>query len=106
MEKARREHELIVSISPHVKSDETVSRIMWTVNLSLLPAFVMGVYFFGYRAVYVTALCIIGSLFSEWLVQKMTDREITVTDGSSFPVDCNNLLRDFHVIELSPYPWK
>jgi electron transport complex protein RnfD len=81
---SKKEHELIVTVSPHIRSEETVSRIMWTVNLSLLPAFVMGVYFFGPRAVYVTALCIVASLFSEWIVERMTGREITRSDGSAF----------------------
>jgi len=81
---AKKEQELIVTVSPHIRSDETVSRIMWTVSLSLLPAFVLGVYFFGPKAVYVTALSIIGSFFSEWLVQKMTGREVTLSDGSAF----------------------
>ncbi|NOY38888.1 MAG: RnfABCDGE type electron transport complex subunit D [Nitrospirae bacterium] len=81
---AKKEQELIVTVSPHIRNDETVSRIMWTVSLSLLPAFVFGVYFFGPRAVYVTALCIVGAFFSEWLVQKMTGKEITLNDGSAF----------------------
>jgi electron transport complex protein RnfD len=49
-------HELIVSVSPHVRGKETVGRIMWTVNLSLLPAFIMAVIFFVWRAAYVTGL--------------------------------------------------
>ncbi len=81
---AKKEQEWIVTVSPHIRNDETVSRIMWTVSLSLLPAFVSGVYFFGPRAVYVTALCIIGAFFSEWLVEKMTGKEITISDGSAF----------------------
>ncbi len=81
---AKKEQELIVTVSPHIRNDETVSRIMWTVSLSLLPAFVSGVYFFGPRALYVTALCIIGSFFSEWLVQKMMGKAITISDGSAF----------------------
>ncbi len=81
---AKNEHELVVTVSPHIRSDVTVNRIMWTVTLSLLPAFVMGVYYFGPRAIYITALCIAGSLFSEWLVEKMTSRELTLGDGSAF----------------------
>ena len=81
---AKKEQELIVSVSPHSRSEESTSRIMWTVTLSLLPAFAMAVYYFGPRAVYVTALCIVGSLFSEWLVQRMAGKEITIKDGSAF----------------------
>ncbi len=81
---AKNNQELVVTVSPHIRTDVTVSKIMWTVTISLLPAFVMGVYYFGPRAVYVTALCIVGSLFSEYLVERMTGREITLGDGSAF----------------------
>jgi len=81
---ARKEQELVVAVSPHIRSDETVGKIMWTVSLSLLPAFVMGAYYFGPRAIYVTVLCILGSLFSEWMIERMTGRVVTLGDGSAF----------------------
>ncbi len=77
-------HELIVSVSPHVRGKETVGRIMWTVNLALLPAFLMSVYFFGPRAVYVTGLCILSSIIFEHIFQKGMKKESTVGDGSAF----------------------
>ncbi len=83
MATAQKEHELIVSVSPHVKSEESVTRIMWTVTLALMPAFVAGLYFFGPMALLTTALCIVSALFSEWLVQKMTSKPITIKDGSA-----------------------
>ena len=83
MATAQKEHELIVSVSPHVKSEESVSRIMWTVSLALMPAFAAGLYFFGPRALLTTALCIVSALFSEWLVERMTNKPITLTDGSA-----------------------
>lgn len=83
MEALRKEHNLVVSVSPHVKSGETVGKIMWTVNLSLLPAFISGLYFFGPRALWVTGLCIVSSIASEWFVEKLTGREITIKDGSA-----------------------
>ena len=52
------EKPFIVSVSPHVKSEETTSRIMWSVSASLAPAVVMGAYFFGPRALFTIALCI------------------------------------------------
>lgn len=77
-------HQLIVTVSPHITDEETVSRIMWSVNLSLLPAFVMGAYFFGPKAVFVTALCVITSVLSEYFVQKGLKKKITINDGSAF----------------------
>jgi electron transport complex protein RnfD len=81
---AKKEHELIVSVSPHIRSEESVEKIMWTVTLSLVPAFVAGLYFFGPAALVTTAICIVSALASEWLVEKMTNRKLTLKDGSAF----------------------
>jgi electron transport complex protein RnfD len=75
---------LIVSVSPHVRDEESIAKIMWTVNLALLPAFIMAVYYFGPRALYVTALCIVTSVISEYLFQRWLNKKITVNDGSAF----------------------
>ncbi|MEE8329811.1 MAG: RnfABCDGE type electron transport complex subunit D [Thermodesulfovibrionia bacterium] len=79
-----KEHPLIVSISPHVTGEESVSRIMWTVNLALLPAFIVSVYYFGPRALFVTGLCILTSVLSEYIFQKGLKKRITINDGSAF----------------------
>ncbi len=77
-------NELIVSVSPHVRGKETVERIMWTVNLSLLPAVIMSVYYFGPLAAYVTGLCIVSSVLFEHLYQTGLKKKSTVGDGSAF----------------------
>lgn len=84
MEAIKKEHDLIVSVSPHVKSDETVSKIMWTVSIALLPALISGVYFFGPRAIWATALSILACMATEWGFQRITKRENTTSDGSAF----------------------
>jgi electron transport complex protein RnfD len=80
----KKEHQLIVSVSPHIKSEETTSRIMWSVSISLLPAAVMGAYFFGPRAVFTVAISIIAAVLSEYIFQKALKKKATVTDGSAF----------------------
>jgi len=77
-------HELIVSVSPHVRGKETVARIMWTVNLSLAPAFMMSVYYFGPLAAYVTGLCILTSVLAEHIYQVSLKKQSTIGDGSAF----------------------
>jgi electron transport complex protein RnfD len=83
METLKKEHQLIVSVSPHVKSEETTGRIMWSVTASLLPAALMGTYFFGPRAIFTVALCIITAVLSEYVYQKGLGKKITVSDGSA-----------------------
>jgi len=79
-----KKHELVVSVSPHVRGKETVGRIMWTVNLSLLPAFIMSVYYFGPLAAYVTGLCILSSVLFEHVYQISLKKKTTIGDGSAF----------------------
>ncbi len=84
MEATKKEHELIVSVSPHVKSEETTSRIMWTVSLALLPAFLSGVYFFGLKALFIMALCVLSSVIFEALYLKVVNKKSVIGDGSGF----------------------
>jgi len=80
----KKEHPLIVSVSPHVKGEESVSRIMWTVNLALLPAFLMSLYYFGLRALFVIALCIGSAILAEYIFQKTLKKRVNISDGSAF----------------------
>src|SRR3990170_3773289 len=84
MEAVRKEHELLVTVSPHIKSEETVSRIMWTVTVSLLPAVIMGIYFFGPKALFITALCVITAVLSEYVFERTLKRRAMIGDGSAF----------------------
>jgi len=93
-------HELVVSVSPHVRGKETVARIMWTVNLSLLPAFIMSVYYFGPRAVYVTGLCIVTSVLFEHMYQVSLNKKTTIGDGSAF---LTGLLLGLNLPASSPF---
>jgi electron transport complex protein RnfD len=79
-----KKHPLVVSVSPHVRDEETVGRIMWSVNIALLPALIASFYYFGPRAVFVTALCIVSSVLSEYLFQRFLEKQITISDGSAF----------------------
>ena len=84
METAKKDHQLIISVSPHIKSEETTSRIMWSVTASLMPAAAMGVYFFGPRAAFNLAITIISALVAEYAFQRMLNRKNTLGDGSAF----------------------
>jgi electron transport complex protein RnfD len=83
MESTKKE-QLIVSVSPHVKSDETTSRIMWTVSIALMPAFLAGVYFFGLKALFVTSLSIVSCMVFEQWYMKMVGKKSVLSDGSGF----------------------
>lgn len=75
---------LTVSFSPHLHKEESVSRIMWMVVISLLPAAAAAVVLFGISALWVIILGVISALATEILLQIFTKRKVTVLDGSAF----------------------
>ena len=60
-------YELTVSSSPHVHSPVTTQTIMRDVLIALAPAMLMSVYFFGLRALTVTAVSVAACYFFEKL---------------------------------------
>jgi electron transport complex protein RnfD len=77
-------NKLIVSTSPHLHKDESVSKIMWLVVLSLLPAGLAGAWVFGLGALRVIILGIVSALITEGILQVLTKRKVTILDGSAF----------------------
>ncbi|MEB3429453.1 RnfABCDGE type electron transport complex subunit D [Citroniella saccharovorans] len=74
---------LIGSSSPHVRSSETVQRIMLDVIIALIPTSIASVYFFGLRALLLIIVTCIAAVVSEALCQKMFKRPVTVYDLSA-----------------------
>ena len=66
------ENRLIVSASPHLHKVESVSKIMWMVAISLIPAGAAGVYLFGKQALWVIILGVISALATEGILQILT----------------------------------
>jgi Na+-translocating ferredoxin:NAD+ oxidoreductase subunit D len=78
-----KENLLRVSASPHIRSDESISKIMWSVNLALLPACVYGIYIFGIKALAVIAASIISAVAAEYFAERFMNKPITIGDGSA-----------------------
>ena len=77
-------NKFIVCVSPHLHKDESVSKIMWMVVISLIPAGVAGVFIFGLDALWVILLGIVSALIAEGIMQLFTKRKVTILDGSAF----------------------
>ncbi len=85
MEAAVKEQpQLIVSIGPHMRAEDSTAKIMWTVNGALLPATLMSVYYFGMPAIMVIFACLVTSLLTEAGMQWLLKKPITLSDGSAF----------------------
>lgn len=74
---------LIVSSSPHIRSEESVKRIMLDVIIALIPAMIGSVYFFGINALKLILISIASSLFFEAAIQKLFKKDITINDYSA-----------------------
>jgi len=74
---------LVVSFSPHLHKDESVSKIMWVVVLSLIPAGLAGVFIFGKQALWVIILGVFSAMVTEWALEAITKRKITALDASA-----------------------
>lgn len=74
---------LILSVSPHIRSNITTRRIMLDVVISLLPAAIAGTLIFGIRSLAVIAVCVASAVISEYLFNKAAKKPNTITDLSA-----------------------
>ncbi len=75
---------LSVSTSPHLRSEDSISKIMWTVNMALAPAALFGAWHFGINAFLVMLVSAGSAVLFEYLVQKLRKKPVTIKDGSAF----------------------
>lgn len=78
-----KDNNIVVSISPHICSTDTVQLMMLDVIISLVPAIVMSIVFYGILSVRLIICCVIGCVLSEFVAQKIMRRETTIFDLST-----------------------
>lgn len=78
-------NKLIVSLSPHVHSGDSVQKNMYGVIIALIPALLVSFYMFGLGAVIVTLTSVAACLFFEWAITKfiLKRERTTILDGSA-----------------------
>ena len=74
---------LIASSSPHIRTNEDTRSIMLDVIIALMPALVMGVYVFGWRALTVTLVSVASCVVWEWLYRKVMKKSSSIGDLSA-----------------------
>lgn len=79
------ENKLIVSLSPHVHSEDSIKKNMYGVLIALIPAFIVSLVYFGLGALIVTATSVAACLFFEWAIGKflLKKETTTISDGSA-----------------------
>ena len=74
---------IVVSSTPHIRSKESVQSIMRDVIIALVPATVMGIVYFGMKALLLIAISVASSVLFEMLYQKITKKTVTIDDLSA-----------------------
>lgn len=73
----------LIEPSPHIKSTISTQKIMLHVIIALLPAVAAGTVIFGLKALLLVVLCATFCVISEYLFNKITKREQTISDLSA-----------------------
>ncbi len=94
---------LNISGSPHVHSDESTKKIMWRVNLALVPALIVATVFFGVNALLVSLISVVSCVLFQWLIEKyILKQKPTIWDGSAV---VTGLLLAFNVPATAQMLW-
>ena len=91
---------LVVSSAPHIVSPMDTSKIMLMVIIGLLPSLLVSTYVFGFRAIILSAVCVIASVGFEWVWNVLMKRPQTAGDLSAA---VTGLLIAFNVPSGLPY---
>ncbi len=73
----------IVTSSPHIRSAESTSKIMWTVFFCLVPSGVVSIYVFGLSTLWIILSAIFAALATEWVCCIARKKALTLGDGSA-----------------------
>ena len=68
---------------PHLRTERTTRQVMMYVTLSLIPALLGAVYFFGLRSLYITGFSVTVCVLTEYFWQKITKKPVTANDFSA-----------------------
>ncbi|MFH1673825.1 MAG: RnfABCDGE type electron transport complex subunit D [Pseudomonadota bacterium] len=74
--------ELIVSAVPHVHGGNSIQKIMMNILIALVPAMVIGVYFFGVDTIRVVVIAMASAVAWEAILQKIMGRPIAISNLS------------------------
>ncbi len=91
---------LQISPAPHITSPGNIKKIMYGVILAITPALIGSIYFFGWRALFLTGLAVLSAVITEWTFQRVTGREIRCLDGSAI---ITGILVAFNIPVNSPW---
>ena len=72
-----------VSLAPHIRSNDTVQKIMLDVIIALVPAMIAAVYFFGMRSILLILTCVVACVATEYVTQSALKKTVQIKDLSA-----------------------
>lgn len=72
-----------VDATPHLRDKTNIPIIMYSVVAALIPSLIGAVYFFGLKALWIVLLCVVTSVATEGIIQKLSGKSLTILDGSA-----------------------
>ena len=76
-------NKLVVSSSPHIRTQVTTDKIMLDVIIALVPASIAAIVFFGWTALLNIVICVGTCVLSEYLFNRIIKKEQTISDLSA-----------------------
>lgn len=74
---------LVVSLAPHIRSNDSVRRIMLDVIIAMVPAMIGSIYFFGLAAAKLILISVVSAVAFEAATQKVFKKDILIGDLSA-----------------------
>ena len=74
---------LLVSSSPHMRSERTVTKEMLDVIIALIPTGLAGIYFFGMKALILMIASVASCVIAEFISNKVMKRQSSINDLSA-----------------------
>ncbi len=74
---------LSVTFAPHLQARASIKSLTYTQLTALLPAVLVGLYYYGWRALIIMVLSVLAAVLTEAGMQRMMKREVTVCDGTA-----------------------
>ena len=76
-------NKLVVSSSPHIRTQVTTDKIMRDVIIALVPASIAAIVFFGWKALLNIVICVGTCVLSEYVFNRIIKKEQTISDLSA-----------------------
>lgn len=91
---------VVVTSSPHIKSDEDTRSIMLDVIIALIPALAIAIFTFGPRSLVLTAIAVVSCMVFELIYNKIMKQQPTIGDLSAV---VTGMLLAFNMPVASPW---